>query len=77
MRDFDQSSALEDTPSGWELPPLSSGEAEAVLTQSEHAALEATPDDGERMNPHPPGSRKHRLWEENFKEVQKGLGKGR
>lgn len=77
VRDFDQSSSLQETPSGWELPPLSSGEAEAVLTQSEYAALEATPDEGDRMNPHPAGSRKHRLWADNFNAVQNAMRKRR
>ena len=74
-QDFDQSSSVQEYPSDWELPPLSSREAEAVLTQSEYAALEATPDDCERLNPHPTGSREHRLWEENFSAVQSALGK--
>ena len=77
MRDFDQSSSLQEAPSDWALPPLSSREAEAVLTQSEYAALEATPDDDGRLNPHPPGSREHRLWAENFNAVQKALAKRR
>ena len=76
-QDFDQSSSLQEAPSGWALPPLSSREAQAVLTQSEYAALEATPDDGERLNPHPVGSREHRLWAENFSEVQSAIGKKR
>ena len=75
-QDFDQSS-LQEAPSGWALPPLSSREAEAVLTQSEAAALDSMPDDGERLNPHPMGSREHRLWAENFIAVQSALGKKR
>lgn len=75
--DFDQSSSLQEAPSGWALPPLSSRDAEAVLTQSEYAALEATPDDGESLNPHPVGSREHRLWADNFSAVQSALGKRR
>ena len=75
--DFDQSSSMQEAPSGWALPPLSSREAQAVLTESEYAALEATPDDGERLNPHPAGSREHRLWAENFSAVQSALGKKR
>lgn len=74
--DFDQSS-LQEAPSDWELPPLSAREAEAVLTQSEYAALEATPDDAGRLNPHLPGSREHRLWAENFDAVQNAFGKRR
>jgi hypothetical protein len=76
-RDFDNSSTLQEAPSGWALPPLSSREAQAVLTESEYAALEATPDDGDRLNPHPPGSREHRLWAENFAAVQSALRKKR
>lgn len=75
--DFDQSSSLQEAPSGWELPPLSAREAEAVLTQSEYAALEATPDDAGRLNPHLPGSREHRLRAENFDAVQSAFGKRR
>jgi hypothetical protein len=75
--DFDQSSSMQEAPSGWELPPLSAGEVEAVLTQSEYAALEATPDDGGKLNPHPPGSREHRLWAENFSAVRNTFGKKR
>lgn len=76
-QDFGNSSLLQDAPSGWALPPLSSREAQAVLSQSEYAALEATPDDGEHLNPHPVGSREHRLWAENFSTVQKTMGKRR
>jgi hypothetical protein len=75
--DFEQSSSIQEAPSGWELPPLNAREAEAVLTQSEYAALEATPEDAGRLNPHPPGSREHRLWAENFKAVQNAFGKRR
>jgi hypothetical protein len=75
--DFDHSSSLQEAPSGWALPPLSSREAQEVLTQSEYAALEATPDEGESLNPHPVGSREHRLWADNFSAVQSTLGKKR
>ena len=76
VRDFDQSSSLQDAPSGWALPPLSSKEAQEVLTQSEWAALDAGPDDADR-NPHVPGSREHRLWAENFKDVRAASRKKR
>ena len=76
-RDFDQSSSLQDRPSGWELPPLNSREAQEVLTQSEFAALEASADEGDRMNPHAPGSREHRLWADNFNAVQSAKAKSR
>jgi hypothetical protein len=75
--DFDQSSSLQEAPSGWALPPLSSEEAHAVLTQSEFAALEAAPQEGDAANPHPPGSRAHRLWSDNFRAVQSAMGKKR
>lgn len=77
VRDFDQSSSLQDAPSDWALPPLSSKDAEAVLSQSEWAALEAGPDDADRMNPHPLGTREHRLWAANFKAVQDASAKKR
>ena len=77
MRDFDQSSSLQEAPSDWALPPLSSQEAQAVLSQSEWAALEADTDDPDRVNPHPLGSREHRFWADNFKAVQRGAGKKR
>lgn len=77
VRDFDQSSLLQETPSGWELPPLNSREAQDVLTQSEFAALEASPDDGDQLNPHPAGSREHRLWADNFNAVQSAKAKRR
>ena len=76
-RDFGNSSVLQEAPSGWALPPLSSDEAQEVLTQSEYAALEATPDGGEPLNPHPEGSRQHRLWAENFNEVHRAHRKKR
>lgn len=76
-RDFDQSSSLQDLPSGWELPPLNSREAQDVLTQSEFAALEASADDGDQLNPHQPGSREHRLWADNFNAVQSAKTKRR
>lgn len=76
-RDFDQSSSLQDTPSGWELPPLNSREAQEVLTQSEFAALEASPDDGDGRNPHPAGSREHRLWADNFNAIRSAKAKRR
>ena len=75
-RDFDQSS-LQETPSGWELPPLNSREAQEVLTQSEFAALEASPDEGDQLNPHAPGSREHRLWADNFNAIQSAKNKRR
>lgn len=68
---------MHEAPSGWALPPLNSEEAQAVLSESEYAALEATADDPGRLNPHPLGTRKHRLWEENFRAVQSALGKKR
>ena len=77
LRDFDQSSSLQDAPSGWELPPLNSREAQEVLTQSEFAALEAGADEGDRINPHPAGSREHRLWADNFKAVQAAKAKAK
>lgn len=76
-QDFDQSSMLHETPSGWALPPLNSEEAKAVLTESEYAALEGPAEDPGRLNPHPAGTRKHRLWEENFRAVQSALRKKR
>ena len=76
VRDFDQSSSLQDAPSDWALPPLSSKEAQDVLSQSEWAALDAGPDDADR-NPHVQGSREHRLWAENFKDVRAASRKKR
>ena len=76
-RDFDQSSSLQEAPSDWALPPLSSQQAQAVLSESEWAALEVDTDDPDRVNPHPLGSREHRLWADNFKAVQRGAGKKR
>lgn len=78
VRDFDQSSSMmQNSPSDWALPPLSARDVEAVLSQSEYAALEATPQDGSTLNPHPPGSREHRLWADNFSAVRNTLKKPR